>query len=87
MGAQANNAYIFPAIGFAAILTRASQVSDEVFLVAARCLSEMTHKSVRMLSQISQSPVRDLCPCCACTMPVHVYPGSPQKLSCAWQYD
>ena len=61
MGAQANNAYIFPAIGFAAILTEATQISDEVFLVAARCLSEMTHKLVRMLFQIYLSPVRDSC--------------------------
>ena len=41
---QANNAYIFPAIGFAAILTRASHISDDAFLVAAKCLSEMTQK-------------------------------------------
>ena len=46
---QANNAYIFPAIGFAAILTRASYISDDVFLVAARCLSEMTSKEARSL--------------------------------------
>ncbi|CAL5223762.1 g6326 [Coccomyxa viridis] len=43
--AQANNAYIFPAIGFAAILTRASHISDDAFLVAAKCLSEMTQKA------------------------------------------
>lgn len=83
MGVQANNAYIFPAIGFAAILTAASQISDEVFLVAARCLSEMTQKLVRMLFLISQSPVRNSCPCCACTMLVHVYLEIPQKLRCA----
>lgn len=46
---QANNAYIFPAIGFAAVLTRAKYISDDVFLVAARCLSEMTQKAVRSL--------------------------------------
>ena len=83
MGAQANNAYIFPAIGFAAILTGASQISDEVFLVAARCLSEMTQKLVRMLFLISQSPVRDSCSCCACTMLVQEYLEIPQKLRCA----
>lgn len=46
---QANNAYIFPAIGFAAVLTRAKYISDDVFLVAARCLSEMTQTAVRTL--------------------------------------
>lgn len=46
---QANNAYIFPAIGFAAILTRASHISDDAFLVAAKCLSEMTQKAVSSL--------------------------------------
>ncbi|EIE27596.1 cytosolic NADP malic enzyme [Coccomyxa subellipsoidea C-169] len=40
--AQANNAYVFPAIGFAAVLTRASTISDEVFLAAAEMLSHMT---------------------------------------------
>ena len=49
MTVQANNAYIFPAIGFAAILTRASHISDDIFLVAARCLSEMTSKEARSL--------------------------------------
>ena len=46
---QANNAYIFPAIGHAAVLTKASHISDGAFLVAAKSLSEMTHKSVRTL--------------------------------------
>ncbi|CAK0739550.1 hypothetical protein CVIRNUC_001175 [Coccomyxa viridis] len=40
--AQANNAYIFPAIGLAAVLTRTSHISDDAFLTAAKHLSEMT---------------------------------------------
>ncbi|CAL8463533.1 g3067 [Coccomyxa elongata] len=40
--AQANNAYVFPAIGFAAVLTRATTISDDVFLTAAEMLSHMT---------------------------------------------
>ena len=50
---QANNAYVFPAIGFAAVLTRASTISDEVFLAAAEMLSHMTTLEV---SQGIQSP-------------------------------
>jgi malate dehydrogenase (oxaloacetate-decarboxylating)(NADP+) len=40
--AQANNAYIFPAIGHAAILTKARCIPDEVFLEAAAALAELT---------------------------------------------
>jgi malate dehydrogenase (oxaloacetate-decarboxylating)(NADP+) len=32
--AQANNAYIFPAVGFAAVITRCSTIPDTVFLEA-----------------------------------------------------
>ena len=38
---QANNAYIFPAIGYAASLCSAKEISDDAFLIAARALSEM----------------------------------------------
>lgn len=38
---QANNAYIFPAIGYAASLCGAREISDEAFLIAAKALSEM----------------------------------------------
>ncbi|KAG2431097.1 hypothetical protein HXX76_009628 [Chlamydomonas incerta] len=38
---QANNAYIFPAVGHAAVLTRAQRIPEEVFLVAAERLSTM----------------------------------------------
>ncbi|KAK9837421.1 hypothetical protein WJX81_001177 [Elliptochloris bilobata] len=40
--AQANNAYVFPAIGMAAVLTRAAAITDDVFLVAAEALAHMT---------------------------------------------
>lgn len=39
--AQANNAYIFPAVGFAAVQCGCSMISDDVFLAAAYRLSEM----------------------------------------------
>ncbi|PNW73368.1 hypothetical protein CHLRE_14g629750v5 [Chlamydomonas reinhardtii] len=38
---QANNAYIFPAVGHAAVLTKSKRVPEEVFLVAAERLSVM----------------------------------------------
>ncbi len=45
---QANNAYIFPAVGMAAVLSRASFLGDEAFLVAAMALAELTDpKQVR----------------------------------------
>jgi len=40
--AQANNAYIFPAVGHAAILCKARCIPEEVFLEAARCLSGLS---------------------------------------------
>jgi len=40
--AQANNAYVFPALGYAAALTGASQVTDDLFLAAAEALSKLT---------------------------------------------
>jgi len=39
--AQSNNAYIFPAVGYAASLCRAKEITDETFLIAAKALSEM----------------------------------------------
>lgn len=43
--AQANNAYVFPAIGHAAILTNARSITDESFLVTAEKLGAMTSSS------------------------------------------
>uniref|UniRef100_A0A383VNK3 Malic enzyme n=1 Tax=Tetradesmus obliquus TaxID=3088 RepID=A0A383VNK3_TETOB len=40
--AQANNAYVFPAVGHAAVLTRAKTIPNDVFLVAAETLAGMT---------------------------------------------
>ncbi|PSC71198.1 NADP malic enzyme [Micractinium conductrix] len=40
--AQANNAYVFPAVGHAAVLTQCKEISDDVFLVAAEALAGMT---------------------------------------------
>jgi malate dehydrogenase (oxaloacetate-decarboxylating)(NADP+) len=41
MPSQANNAYIFPAVGYAASLCGATEISDEAFLIAAAALSKM----------------------------------------------
>lgn len=40
--AQANNAYIFPAVGHAAIITRCRTIPTPVFLKAAALLSSLT---------------------------------------------
>ena len=44
---QVNNAYVFPAIGFAAVLARAATISDDVFLTAAETLSHMSSPEVQ----------------------------------------
>lgn len=65
--AQANNAYIFPAIGHAAILTYCSTISDEIFLLAAEQLSSMS--SMQQLQQGQLFPhfdeVREVSACLA----------------------
>jgi len=43
--AQANNAYIFPAVGHAAVICKAKTIPEEVFLEAARTLSELSSYS------------------------------------------
>lgn len=40
--AQANNAYIFPAVGYAAILAHSREITNEMFVLAAEELSKMT---------------------------------------------
>ncbi|CAG9460675.1 unnamed protein product [Pedinophyceae sp. YPF-701] len=40
--AQANNAYVFPAVGHAAVLTRATNIPPDAFLIAAETLSGMS---------------------------------------------
>ena len=40
--AQANNAYVFPAIGHAAVIAQARSIPDDVFLIAASVLSKVT---------------------------------------------
>ncbi|CAG9466722.1 unnamed protein product [Pedinophyceae sp. YPF-701] len=47
--AQANNAYIFPALGHAAVLARAARITDAALLVAARALAEQA--STEMVEQ------------------------------------
>lgn len=37
---QANNFYIFPAVGMAIVATRASRVTDEMFIAAARAVAD-----------------------------------------------
>lgn len=52
---QANNAYVFPAIGMAAVLTCASAITDDVFLTAAEALAHMTSIQARRCMLHAQS--------------------------------
>lgn len=47
--AQANNAYVFPALGHAAVLAQAQSLPQEVFLMTAEALSQVS--SVEQLQQ------------------------------------
>jgi malic enzyme len=61
--AQANNAYIFPAVGFAAVITRCSTIPDTVFLEAAEALGAMSSPQQlaqgRLFPPLSQ--IRETC--------------------------
>jgi malate dehydrogenase (oxaloacetate-decarboxylating)(NADP+) len=61
--AQANNAYIFPAVGFAAVITRCSTIPDAVFLEAAEALGAMSSPQQlaqgRLFPPLSQ--IREAC--------------------------
>jgi len=41
---QGNNVYIFPGIGLAAVICKARIITDDMFLIAARCLAHQVSK-------------------------------------------
>lgn len=61
--AQANNAYIFPAVGYAAVLVQAKEITDEVFVLAAEELSKMTDMDELL---VGRSVGRVLCTSAGC---------------------
>ncbi|MDJ0739758.1 MAG: NAD-dependent malic enzyme [Gammaproteobacteria bacterium] len=56
---QGNNAFVFPGIGFAAILGRCSRVSDAMIIASAFALAEYTDRHYRALDRIFP-PISDL---------------------------
>jgi malate dehydrogenase (oxaloacetate-decarboxylating)(NADP+) len=42
---QGNNSYIFPGVGLAAVATRATRVTDEMFMAAARALAAQVNEA------------------------------------------
>lgn len=56
---QANNVYIFPGVGLAAVVAEAREVTDDAFLVAARELAGLVSAD-RLASGAIYPPIRDL---------------------------
>jgi malic enzyme len=56
---QANNVFIFPGVGLAAIVTGAREVPDDAFVVAAHALARATSQARRSAGSI-YPPIRDL---------------------------
>jgi malate dehydrogenase (oxaloacetate-decarboxylating)(NADP+) len=50
--AQSNNAYIFPAVGHAAVLTKAREINDDVFLVAAETLAKLSSEKELQIGRL-----------------------------------
>jgi malate dehydrogenase (oxaloacetate-decarboxylating)(NADP+) len=42
---QGNNVYIFPGVGLAAIISRSRIITDDMFLIAARCLAQQVSEA------------------------------------------
>jgi malic enzyme len=56
---QANNVFIFPGVGLAAIVAEAREITDEAFLVAARQMAASV-SAERLAAGVIYPPIRDL---------------------------
>lgn len=67
-----NNAYVFPAVGHAAVLAQSREISDEVFLVTAETLASMTSLEVGEAAYRRWAS----CPAAACARPWSTVSGA-----------
>jgi malate dehydrogenase (oxaloacetate-decarboxylating)(NADP+) len=56
---QANNLYIFPAVGLAILATNAKVVTDEMFIEAAHAVADQVTAEQLKLGMLFPAPVRD----------------------------
>jgi malate dehydrogenase (oxaloacetate-decarboxylating)(NADP+) len=72
---QGNNVYIFPGVGLGALVSGASQVTDSMFLAAARCLAQLVTEDDLAVGRIypALGKIREVSACIAEAVALEAY--------------